>query len=96
MMDGACALIAHNIDTWRSSFGATYTTLLLLLQQGVEYERSIVAFGFAALGASLAASAIVERETTTALMVKHEPKTTPVKTAAKTVKKIAVRSVAKS
>jgi len=97
MMDGSCAVIAHNIDTWRSSFDASYLTFILLLKQGVEYEKGIVTFGFAALGASLAASAIVEGKTLTESTVKPEPKSTitPVKkTAAKVVKKTAAKPIA--
>lgn len=53
--------IAANTAKWEPLMRTNYPTLFVLLPQFISYTKNIVAFGFAALGASLTANVITAR-----------------------------------
>jgi hypothetical protein len=53
--------IAINIKTWKPHFEESYTSLFVYLHLFISYAKNIIAFGFAAIGASLCASIIAYR-----------------------------------
>lgn len=53
--------IAANTEKWAPLMRKNYPTLFVLLPQFISYTKNIVAFGFAALGASVAANVITSR-----------------------------------
>lgn len=54
--------IAQNASQWEPLMLKDYPRLFILLSEFVSYTKNIVSFGIAALGASIAASAIIERK----------------------------------
>lgn len=52
--------VAKNAEVWQPRFPGSYSGLFILLKQLFAYVKDIIAFGFAALGANIAASAITE------------------------------------
>jgi hypothetical protein len=52
--------IAKNADSWEPLFSQNYSKMFVALTLILIYAKSIVSFGFAAIGASLAANAISE------------------------------------
>jgi hypothetical protein len=52
--------IAQNTVKWAPLMQKDYPSLLVLLSEFVSYTKNIVSFGIAALGANVAANAIVE------------------------------------
>jgi len=52
--------VAKDAEAWRPHFAGTYSGLFVVLKQLLTYVKDIIAFGFAALGANIAASAITE------------------------------------
>ena len=53
--------IAANAAKWEPLMQANYPKLFVLLPQFISYTKNIVAFGFAALGASVAANIITAK-----------------------------------
>jgi hypothetical protein len=53
--------IAANTTAWEPLMRKDYPKLFVLLPQFISYTKNIVAFGFAALGASVAANVITSR-----------------------------------
>lgn len=53
--------VARNASNWEPLLRKDYPRLFLLLSQFLGYTKNIVSLGFAALGASVAANAIVEK-----------------------------------
>jgi hypothetical protein len=52
---------AADIDKWAPSVHTNYPTFFVLLSQFISYAKNIIAFGFGALGASVAANVITDR-----------------------------------
>lgn len=53
--------IMANSNNWKPFMQKDYPKLFVILPQFIEYTKNIVAFGFAALGASVAANVISSR-----------------------------------
>jgi hypothetical protein len=53
--------MSNNISSWGPVMQKEYPILYVLLPQFYSYTKNIVAFGFAALGASVAANVITAR-----------------------------------
>lgn len=60
LMFSGFAQVAKNAEVWQPRFSGSYSGFFILLKQLLVYVKDIVAFGFAALGANIAASAITE------------------------------------
>lgn len=61
LMYGGFEQIMTNSNNWKPFLQKDYPKLFVLLPQLIEYTKNIVAFGFAALGASVAANVISKR-----------------------------------
>lgn len=53
--------VARNVNNWEPLLRKDYPRLFLLLGQFLGYTKNIVSLGFAAIGASVVANAIVEK-----------------------------------
>lgn len=53
--------ISSNVTFWKPHFSATYSNFLRGLILSLLYAKSLISFGFAALGSNIAANAIDER-----------------------------------
>ena len=56
-------VMVSNAEFWKPHFKATYSDFFIYLTMFIIYAKNIVSFGFAAIGASVTANAIIENLT---------------------------------